>query len=438
MTHPSLLSNKDPMSSRSVTKRSAVLTIASASVFLSFLTVSSVSSASAAESLAPVLTCPAAVGVVDYPVATPRIAESSVVTVTSGALPAGLRLDVGTEGTFLVGKPTTAGTFTFTLHGTADGGTTSSDKACSLTVREAPTVTRIAGVDRYAQSVAVAEANFRSASTVYLASGENYPDALSATATAAAHKAPLLLTTPATLPAAVSNEIQKLDTENIVIVGGTAAVSSAVETQLRRLGPTVVRIGGADRYEVSRNLISDPVFGIPAAESVFLATGAAFPDALTASPAAAQKPGPVLLVNGSETELTSKESDLLDSMGVKDVFIAGGRTAVSAALETDLDASFTVKRYSGLNRFDVGVAINQASFPSASTMYLASGTRFPDALSGGVVAGMKAAPLYLTQNCVDDQLWREIGRLAPTSVVLLGGTAALGPGLDHLKPCTLD
>lgn len=67
---------------------------------------------------------------------------------------------------------------------------------------------------------------------MYVANGANFPDALAASV---ATDGPVLLTDTNTLPPVVRDEIVRLKPSNIVIVGGTAAVSQNVENQLRQL-----------------------------------------------------------------------------------------------------------------------------------------------------------------------------------------------------------
>ncbi|MDP2401065.1 MAG: cell wall-binding repeat-containing protein, partial [Actinomycetota bacterium] len=90
--------------------------------------------------------------------------------------------------------------------------------------------------------------------TVIIASGANWPDALAASGLAGAHRGPLLLTDPATLPAAVADRIKSLGANRAIIVGGTAAVSSTVQNAVgAAVGGTtrVSRIQGSNRYLTS-------------------------------------------------------------------------------------------------------------------------------------------------------------------------------------------
>jgi putative cell wall-binding protein len=65
------------------------------------------------------------------------------------------------------------------------------------------------------------------ATTAYLASGTNYPDALAGAPVAARAGAPLLLTSHDCVPASSLAELTRLGVTNIVVLGGTSAVSDA-------------------------------------------------------------------------------------------------------------------------------------------------------------------------------------------------------------------
>lgn len=91
---------------------------------------------------------------------------------------------------------------------------------------------RLEGADRYATAAAIA-ARFPSGVPVaYVATGRAFPDALSAASAAARHGGPLLLVEPDAIPAPIARELRRLAPERIVVVGGTSAVSGAVEDAL--------------------------------------------------------------------------------------------------------------------------------------------------------------------------------------------------------------
>ena len=163
------------------------------------------------------------------------------------------------------------------------------------------TVTRLAGANRYGTAAAVAAAAFPSGvTTVYLASGLGFADALSAGAAAVAVDGAVLLSTPEHLPVETAASIRKLNPSQVVLVGGTSALSPAIEAEVRSLGVgTVRRIAGPDRYTTSAIISSGTFPG--GASSALLATAMAYPDALAGVAAAGRLNVPFLLTNPEAT-----------------------------------------------------------------------------------------------------------------------------------------
>lgn len=96
-------------------------------------------------------------------------------------------------------------------------------------------VTRIQGNNRYSTSVEVSKAAFpKGAKAVYICTGENFPDAVSAGPLAAGN-GPILLTQKDRLPAVIRDEIKRLKPEHIYIIGGEGTISLAVENELKVL-----------------------------------------------------------------------------------------------------------------------------------------------------------------------------------------------------------
>ncbi|MEA3501525.1 MAG: cell wall-binding repeat-containing protein [Actinomycetota bacterium] len=89
---------------------------------------------------------------------------------------------------------------------------------------------------------------------VYVATGENFPDALGAGPAAAIVKGPILLVSKNAIPVATKAELVRLAPGKIIIVGGTAVVSASVANGLKAYAGSVVRIAGANRYETAAKL----------------------------------------------------------------------------------------------------------------------------------------------------------------------------------------
>jgi putative cell wall-binding protein len=297
-----------------------------------------------------------------------------------------------------------------------------------------PEVSRIAGADRFEVSVNTSKAGWsEGSSTVYVASGEVFPDALSAASAATVAGAPILLTRSDELPAVVRDEIVRLGATDIVIVGGSTTIRPGVEAELKKLG-TVTRIGGADRFEASRN-IAEHAFP-DGAEVAVLATGLTFPDALSAGAAVAGR-GPVILVNGGAAGLDAATETLLTDLGVDEIAVAGGTASVSAGIQSDAAAIATTVRLGGVDRFEASRAINAHFVTSAENVLLATGSNFPDALPGSAYGPQIGAPLFTVHgDCIPAETLAQITVLGAEQITLLGGEATLTPAVEQLQTCT--
>ena len=308
----------------------------------------------------------------------------------------------------------------------------------------ATSVDRIEGADRYSTATKISAAAFPSDAAspsgverVFIASGTDYPDALSAAPIAAALGAPLLLTAKDALPAVVVTELARLaPTAGVVIVGGPAVVAPAVQTRLQQLGYTVSRVQGLDRYDTSRKLIT--AYAAPST-TLYLATGRNYPDALAAAAAAGSIDAPVLLVDGNLAALGAASLALISGRGVTSVLIAGGTGVVSSGIEQQLlGLGYAAQRLAGLDRYGTAVAINTHAFPTAQRAFVATGAGFADALAGAVYAAIENAPLYSSSpECLPRVTWVDlVERLQVEQVTLLGGTGVLGPRVKALEACT--
>lgn len=330
------------------------------------------------------------------------------------------------------------GSHSYTARATWNTYSESATVTGSFTVVAAPAVDRIAGADRYDVAVAISQRAFAGqAGVVYVATGANYPDALSAAPAAVKEGGPLLLTRPGDLPDVVRDEIQRLQPTKIVVVGGPNSVSPAVFEQLRTLASdSIHRVDGADRYVVSRALVE---YAFTTASMAYVSTGANFPDALSASAAGGKSGSPVILVNGAASSVDSDTMALINDLGVSSVRIAGGPASVSPGIEAGLSGEVgDVVRLSGADRFEASVNINRDAFKTAPvpTVYLATGLNFPDALAGAALAGKQGAPVYMVrQDCVPVDVLSDIAKMGTTSVTLLGGTATLSANVESLTGC---
>lgn len=209
-------------------------------------------------------------------------------------------------------------------------------------VPSAQTVTRIGGKDRYETSALILQTFYGAASNeiVFVASGRDYPDALSAAAAAGALGAPVLLVDGATggvsstaRAALTSGASEKI----LVVVGGASVVSSAARDSLveQISGASATRLSGRDRYQTNlavNEYLSERTGTAPT--GIWVATGRDFPDALSAAVPAAEQDQRLVLSSGTclPSPIVSSWIDA-DESQITDVRLVGGTGVLGVAVE---------------------------------------------------------------------------------------------------------
>lgn len=296
-------------------------------------------------------------------------------------------------------------------------------------------VVRLAGADRFATAAAISRATWAPpVPAVFVTTGVNFPDALAGGPAAARSRGPVLPVLPTVVPAAIAAELDRLDPERIVVLGGTGAVSGGVQVALAAYAPAVARLAGADRYATAASTATS-AFAAPVPVA-YVASGAGFADAAAGGAAAAHEGGPMLLT--TPTALPAATGAALTALRPSRIVVVGGTGAVSAAVQTAL-AGFTsgsVTRLGGTDRFDTARVVAQEVFGSSESIALATGLNFPDALAGVPTAYVNDAPLLLTgPYCAAWPAHVAWTTLGATRSIALGGTGVVSEEAARLIGC---
>ncbi|MEH7437950.1 cell wall-binding repeat-containing protein [Neobacillus drentensis] len=246
--------------------------------------------------------------------------------------------------------------------------------------------TRFSGKDRFEVAGNIASSGWTSADTVFVVNYLAFADALSAAPLAKKYDAPILLTTPDTLPDTTKQKIESLHPKKIVIIGGPGSVSGAVENQLRNITSNIERIGGSDRFEVSKYVAEK----MGATSDAIVTNGLVFSDALAIAPYASEKQIPILLTYNDKLPDSTKTA----LQGKTSTLIIGGTGSVNSSVESQLPAP---RRIGGADRYEVSANIIKQLNLNAETVFLSNGLTFADALTGSVLAAKQGAPLLLVK-----------------------------------------
>jgi hypothetical protein len=228
-------------------------------------------------------------------------------------------------------------------------------------------VTRLAGADRYGTAEVVdtmpPASNVGSVGglpTALVANGLTFPDALAGGALAAGAALPIVLTDGSQLPASSGLALKTLGIKQVEILGGTAAVSTAVSDAVAGMGITVNRLSGPDRTETAAAVATFAATQLGFASSGSCGTEPGSPtavcafanlevargddggggvDALALGPLAGRTKSPILLTASPDDPSAAvyREASFSTAGGaLQGLDIVGGPSALSPAIVTFL------------------------------------------------------------------------------------------------------
>lgn len=190
------------------------------------------------------------------------------------------------------------------------------------------TIERVGGANRFATAANLASYYGSGQARVFLASGEDFPDALAAAALAGQQHTPLLLTRQNKLDKATLAQLDRLNPGEIVVLGGDLVISDAVARQAASYATsgTFRRLSGVSRFDTAREVARE--FGGPL-NSALVSSGREFPDALVGAALAGRRGVPVVLTKRDQVPAVSGEA--LNGASPRDIAVLGGDLAVSDA-----------------------------------------------------------------------------------------------------------
>jgi putative cell wall-binding protein len=220
----------------------------------------------------------------------------------------------------------------------------------------------------------------------------------------------------ATLRTVGGRTVKATDTVTASITGVSASISVVART-----APT--RAAGSDRIGTAI-AVSKLDFPSGGAGAVILTRSDDFPDALVAAPLAANIKAPLLFVQGGVVPTATRVEigRVLGAHGT--VYLIGSTAAIPASVDSTITAlGYTTVRIGGSDRYATAVAVANV-LGGRSTVFLATGTNFPDALSAGPAAAHFGGVVLLTAGSLMPSLTRAYLDAHAGAVYAVGGPAA--------------
>ncbi|MBQ6570504.1 MAG: cell wall-binding repeat-containing protein [Clostridia bacterium] len=203
-----------------------------------------------------------------------------------------------------------------------------------------------------------------------------------------------------------------------------------VELQLKITVSPYTRLFGTSRYDTAI-AISDE--GWESADTVVLANGTNYADALAGVLLAYKLNAPILLTAG-KAQLEASVAEQIEKLGATKVVLLGGSFAISEDIENELKANYTVERVFGTTRYDTALEISKIVEPDPSTVFVVTGTNYADALSVSPYAAMKAYPIVYS-NPTSGLTPSTVEYLSSAQkIYIIGGEMAVGQNtVDQLE-----
>jgi 2',3'-cyclic-nucleotide 2'-phosphodiesterase / 3'-nucleotidase / 5'-nucleotidase len=278
-------------------------------------------------------------------------------------------------------------------------------------------VDRLAGLDRFETAIDISKEGWDTAETVVLVRSDEFADALAAAPLAYKHNAPILLTKPNTLHEDTIAEIKRLGAKRVLIVGGTGAVSSQIQSTLSsKMKLWVKRLGGENRFETAALVAEELGNGTKAV----LVNGRNYPDAISVAPYAAKNGLPILLTDATKVPAETQAA----LKNVTETVLIGGTGVISETVEKSVKGA---TRIGGKTRFETSLKVATELDSVKTRVFVSTGRGFADALAGSVLAAKEDAPVVLVER---SSMLDEVKKLVDgKSVTVLGGEGVVSGSL---------
>lgn len=246
-----------------------------------------------------------------------------------------------------------------------------------------------------------AREHFGEASRAVVATDEEFADALAGGPLAGAVNGPILYSGPENLYDVTAEELNRIGTREVLLLGGDNALSTDVEQRIRDMGIDVTRIAGPTRLEtaVAIDDYMDQQTNA-ASNTAYLVNGWTFADAVAVSGLAAQEGAPIQLTTTNGLPETTRRHLERERSDIDAITAIGGTAVVESQVlrESGDHARARTDRLSGRNRYETSEAVAEADFDRHSneaqdaeaSTYMAPADTFHGALA--------AAPLEAQQD----------------------------------------
>lgn len=295
-------------------------------------------------------------------------------------------------------------------------------------------VTELKGATRYETAALEALKAYSSSKYVLIASGTSFADSIAAAGLAGALACPILLSERDSLHSATASAMSQLGVSNAIILGGEAVIGSGAYNAIKAKVSNVSRLAGTTRYGTQMQIWSYGVSNnLWQGDTVYIATGESFADALSASPLCFAGKSPVFFVDGSKALPSDQLNAIKSATQFKKFIVLGGEACISAATYSKLSSiassrGGSVTRLAGETRYETSAEVGKYAVQNLGFTWdgvaFTSGQLPFDALAGAPMQGRYKHPLLLADSASTVSSRAAKGSVT-SALTFLGGYSAV-------------
>ena len=311
----------------------------------------------------------------------------------------------------------------------AEGGSASNVVQRTLS-RAAVPVKKLVGEDRYDTAIKISQDGWKRSDTVIVVNKDASIAGVIATPLATTYGAPILLTKNNSVPSSVINELKRLKTKKIIVVGNSKDISSNVVSDLQsKTGASVSRISGNNVSELSLN-IAKAIDKHHDVNKAYIANGTSGEiDALTIAAKAGEDKQPIILTE--KNSINSSVYNWMKSESLSDAYVIGGKDVVSDDVLNKVDgivsSNVSQNRVYGSDRHETNAAVIKKFYTDKNldSLFVAKSNELIDAISCGPLAATKKSPILINPtNYVSARHTEVLGTYKANKVYQVGGGIA--------------
>ena len=273
--------------------------------------------------------------------------------------------------------------------------------------------------------------------TLVIANGRSLSDVGTAASLVAAGQgdAVLFVATDSLTPPAIS-VVSDYPPSHVLLVGGTAALTADVESELAELAPgvTIERFAGTDRIDTAARAARESL-GDATGGTLVIANGWSLSDVGTAASVVASGGADAVLYSG-KNDLGEATKAVIAERQPSQVLLVGGEAVLTADIEAQIAEAASdaaVDRYGGATRIETAASSAERAFDEgASVAVIANGWTLDHVGVAAAYAAARddAAVLYAQRTKLTDATEDLLEEHEPTLIVLIGGRDDLSSRID--------